>query len=320
MILEPRFLGEAAKARRRIPDGMTFGEWIAHDGWKLRRFDWPRQSASRGKLLFLGGRGDFIEKYLEVLGHWHARGWSLTGFDWRGQGGSGRLLAEGQICHLTNFDPLLADLGAFVADWRRNDPADPHAVVAHSMGGHLVLRLLGDNPRAFDAAVLSSPMLGIKVKDFPGQPLHWAARAACLVGLAEHRVWRRDPGNIPGRMSSCPERTADKIWWKANHPEIASGGPSWGWTRAAFASIASLRRINLEQVDTPILLLGSRLDPIVRADAIRAAAARLPNAELGLYSHGGHELLREADPVRLSVLDRIDQFLQVRIVDKIPRV
>ncbi len=319
MNLEPRFPGEAANSRRRIPDGMTFGEWIAPDVWKLRRFDWPRGGGSRGKLLLLGGRGDFIEKYLEALGHWHNRGWSLTGFDWRGQGGSGRLLADGLTCHLTDFDPLLVDLGAFVTGWRRNDPAIPHVVVAHSMGGNLALRLLADNPRAFDAAVLSSPMLGIRVKNFPGQPLHLAARAACMIGLAERRVWRRDPGNFPGRMSSCPERIADKVWWKANHPEIASGGPSWGWTRAAFASIARLRRSNLEQVDTPILLLGSRLDPIVRADAIRATAARLPNAELALFPHGGHELLREADSVRLSVFERIDQFLHVNTAGKISR-
>lgn len=288
---------------------MTFGEWVARDGWTLRRFDWPQPGASRGKLLFLGGRGDFIEKYLEAFAHWHGRGWSLTGFDWRGQGGSGRLLADWTICHLDDFDPLLDDLRDFVADWCGQDPAGAHVAVAHSMGGHLALRLLAQNPRAFDQAVLASPMLGIKVKNLPGKPLHLAAQAACLFGLSEQSIWRRDPGNIPGRMTSCPDRIADKIWWKGNFPEIASGSPSWGWTQAAFASIARLNASKLEQVDTPILLLGSHLDPIVRIDAITAMAARLPRAELELYSDGGHELLREADAIRLRILARIDKFL-----------
>lgn len=307
MNVERKFPADTANPRRRIPGGMTFGDWVAADGWKLRRFDWPQRDTPRGKLLFLGGRGDFIEKYLEAFAHWHDRGWSLTGFDWRGQGGSGRLLADRATCHLDDFDPLLADLRDFVTDWRGED--GPHVVVAHSMGGHLALRLLAENPRAFDAAALASPMLGIKVKNLPGRPLHLAAQAACLIGLAERSIWRRDPGNIPGRMTSCPDRIADKMWWKANHPEIASGSPSWGWTRAAFASIDRLNASDLEQADTPVLLLGSHLDPIVRIDAITAMSRRLPNAQLEIYADGGHELLREADTMRLLVLNRIDEFL-----------
>src|SRR3990170_2934385 len=100
-----QLVGNPANPRRCIPVGMNFSTWTAPDGWTLRRFDWPQPGAPRGKLLLLGGRGDFIEKYLEALAHWNASGWSLTGFDWRGQGGSGRLLADGLICHLTDFDP-----------------------------------------------------------------------------------------------------------------------------------------------------------------------------------------------------------------------
>lgn len=300
---------DPADSRRRIADGMVIGEWAAPDGWRLRRFDWPHRPPARGRLLFLGGRGDFFEKYLEAFAHWHAQRWSLTGFDWRGQGGSGRLLADRQICHLTDFDPLLADLSAFVSEWRAENPPGPHVVVAHSMGGHLALRLLAQNPLAFDAAALCAPMLGIKVKHFPTRPLHLAARAACLLGLEERQIWRRDPGNIPGRMTSCPERIADKIWWKSNHPDIASGSPSWGWTRAAFDSIERLNRNKLEEVDTRTLLLASELDPIIRIDAMRTIAGRLPNAELEVYVGGGHELLREADPIRLNLLARIDGFL-----------
>lgn len=307
MNIERQFVADPANPRRRIPEGMTFGEWIAPDGWKLRRFDWPQQRAPRGKLLFLGGRGDFIEKYLEALTYWHERGWSLAGFDWRGQGGSGRLLADGTICHLDDFEPLLADLRDFATEWR--GPDGPHVAVAHSMGGHLALRLLAGDPTAFDAVALASPMLGIKVKNLPGKPLQLAAQAACMLGLAEQSIWRRDPGNIPGRMTSCPDRIADKIWWKTNYPQIASGSPSWGWTRAAFASIGRLNGSALDEVDTPVLLLGSHLDPVIRIDAIRAMAARLPNAEIELYEDGGHELLREADSMRLRVLERIDAFL-----------
>lgn len=300
---------DAANPRRRIPEGMTFEPWAAPDGWTLRRFEWPQPGSSRGSLLFLGGRGDFVEKYLEALMHWHGRGWRLGGFDWRGQGGSGRLLADRSVCHLVDFDPLLRDLEAFVEAWRRGEPG-PHLIVAHSMGAHLTLRLMAEGSRAFDAAVLASPMIGIGVKGVPAPAIRWLARSAVALGHGERRIWQRDLGNYGGRMTSCPDRQADKIWWKTTYPEIASGSPSWGWTRAACASIARLRRHDLARIRTPVLLLASRRDPIVDVGAIRRAAALLPAAELEVYPGPGHELLREADPIRLAVLARIDRFLE----------
>lgn len=297
----------ALHPRRSLPPGLVMSRWAAPDGWPLRRFDYP-SAGRRGSLLLLGGRGDFIEKYLDAIHHWHERGWGLSGFDWRGQGGSGRLLDDPAICHLDSMAPLLADLAAFVAEWRAASPG-PHGIVAHSMGGHLALRHLAADPAAADALVLSSPMLGIRVGRLPAAPLRWIAAGAVARGRAAERVWRKDPGNVPGRMTSCPERIADKIWWKETHPEIASGGPSWGWVRAAFASIAELDRADLSRVRTPVLILGSRRDPIVRVDAMVRTARRLANAQLHLINAGGHELLREADLLRQALLGRIDDFL-----------
>lgn len=295
--------------RRNIPAGMTFDSWAAEDGWALRRFSWPQPNAAKGSMLFLTGRGDFVEKYLEALGHWHHQGWAITGFDWRGQGGSGRMLADPLICHLPDFEPLVRDLARFIAEWSASTPG-PHIIVAHSMGAHLTLRVLVRRLVGVEGAILSSPMIDIRVKQIPGWGLGLAARTAGLFGLSERRVWHRDVGDVGGRMTSCPERRADKAWWKANKPEIASGPPSWGWVRAARKSIARLRRADLSGVRIPVLLLASERDPIVDVGAIRRVAARLPKAELATFSGSGHELLREADERRLAVLGRIDAFLE----------
>ena len=74
-------------ARRAIPADATLATWRAADGWPVRRFD--RLGSGRGAILFQGGRADMIEKYLESFDDWHRAGWSVTSFDWRGQGGSG---------------------------------------------------------------------------------------------------------------------------------------------------------------------------------------------------------------------------------------
>jgi lysophospholipase len=294
--------------RRSIPAGMGFDLWTAEDGWLLRQFGWPQPGDAKGSILFLTGRGDFVEKYLEALGHWHDRGWTIAGFDWRGQGGSGRILADPLICHLADFEPLVRDLGRFIAKWSAATPG-PHIIVAHSMGAHLALRVLVRRLAGVHGAVLCSPMIDIRVKQVPGWSLGAAARVAGLFGLSERRVWHRDVGDVGGRMTSCPERRADKAWWKASKPEIACGPPSWGWVRAARKSIARLRRADLSTVRIPVLLLASERDPIVDVDAIRRVAARLPEAELITFPGSGHELLREADERRLTVLARIDGFL-----------
>jgi len=294
--------------RRHIPEGMTFAEWRAADGWPLRSFSWPQAGTARGSLLFLTGRGDFIEKYLEVLIHWHGAGWNIAGFDWRGQGGSGRMLADPLICHQTDFDRLVGDLAGFVDHWVAETP-EPHVIVAHSMGAHLTLRMLADRPDAIDAAVLNSAMIGIRVKGVPSWLVGGLVRCAMAIGLSNRRISRRDIGDVGGRMTSCPDRRADKLWWKATRPELASGVPSWNWVRAAFASIARLTDAALGQIRTPILLTAAREDPIVDVGAIEHAATILPNAELTIIDGGGHEILRERDSRRLPLLARIDVFL-----------
>lgn len=293
--------------RRAIPSGMRFSQWKAADGWSLRRFDWPVDSA-QGSLLFLGGRGDFAEKYLEALAHWHGRGWSVAGFDWRGQGGSGRFLADPLICHIPDFDLLLADLRTLVEQWRDATPG-PHVIVAHSMGAHLALRMMADRAVALDRLVLCAPMIGISAGPLPGSVAGLAARAAVMAGLGERPIWRGDIGNVGGRMTSCPDRQQDKLWWKAATPEIASGPPSWGWLAAAGASIRRLPRSRLARIACPTLMLASRRDPVIDLAAARRAAAAMPAARLLLFEGTGHELLREADGVRLAVLAAIDGFL-----------
>src|SRR3954469_2865172 len=140
----------AANPRRAHPRDASFATWIAPDGWALRRMDWQQDIArqARGSLIFANGRGDFIEKYLEAYAHWHASGWNVTAFDWRGQGGS-----IGPGFGYESFDVRVDDLAALIADWRGNRPG-PHVAIGHSMGGHLLLRALVERAPALDAAVL----------------------------------------------------------------------------------------------------------------------------------------------------------------------
>ncbi|MBV8686071.1 MAG: alpha/beta hydrolase [Alphaproteobacteria bacterium] len=302
--------------RRRIPAEARLSAWTAPDGWSCRRLDWaqPAGAPARGALLFAGGRGDFIEKYLEAQRHWFDRGWTVTAFDWRGQGGSRGAGESGQA---DSFDPLVADLAALIRDWAGATPG-PHVAVGHSMGGHLLLRTLAERRPALDAAVLVAPMLMINSAPLPPLAAAWTASLMARLGWARHPAWANPRGARSAgstrqtRLTGCRERYEDELWWWGKEPGYDLGAPSWGWLRAAYASCRRLTAAALARVSRPVLLVGSDTDRLVTAAAIRRAYARLPDAELMMFPSAGHELLREADPVRLAAFERIDAFLDAR--------
>lgn len=299
--------------RRSIPTGALLGEWKASDGWTVRTLERRQKKAAgaRGSLLFAGGRGDFIEKYLETQDHWHRRGWNVTAFDWRGQGGSQGDLPGG---HLDSFDTLVADLAELIGSWLRGSPG-PHVVVAHSMGGHVLLRTLAVRDPAIDAAVLVAPMLMINSGPMPPFAAQWVASTASQFGLSAQPAWQQPSTPEPAGslrqsiLTGCASRYADELWWWEKHPEFNLGVPSWGWLKAAFQSCAALTPALLANVEVPVLLLGAERDRLVSPAAIRRGAALLRRAELVMYDDSAHEILRERDEVRLRALAAIDDFL-----------
>ena len=301
--------------RRAIPAGAELSRWTAPDGWALRRLDWrqPAGARVRGSLLFAAGRGDFIEKYVEAHAYWQARGWNVTAFDWRGQGGSRGTIEGG---HYDSFDPVVADLTALIAAWREEGPG-PHVVVGHSMGGHVLLRVLAEAKPALDAAVLVAPMVGINSAPLPHLAAAATASFMTAIGLGRHPAWQQPKTPAPAGstrqriLTGCPERYLDELWWWEREPGYNLGAPSWGWLKAAYDSIGRITPARLAAVQTPVLLLSAGRDRLVSPPAIRWAAGHLPRAELVSFPQAAHEILREADPVRAEAFAAIDAFLDV---------
>ena len=274
--------------------------------------DWlqPEATERRGSLLFASGRGDFIEKYFEAHHHWHSAGWNVTTFDWRSQGGSRGDIAGG---HLESLDPLVRDLEAFIREWQA-EREGPYVVIGHSMGGHLALRTLIERRPRIDAGVLVAPMLGINSGPVPAWAAAWTAGLAGMSGWATAPVWRPSGPAPAGSLrqailTSCPERYEDELWWWEKEPGFNLGSPSWGWLNAAYRSCQALTPEALASVQTPLLLIGTQRDRLVSAQAIAEGAAAIPGAELLMFPDAAHEILREADFVRLAALARIDDFL-----------
>ncbi len=304
--------------RRAWPPGVSPIKFTMRDGWPVRLASAPALTEeSRGTILWLGGRGDFIEKYLETIAYWRRAGWAVVAFDWRGQGGSGRLIPESDTGHIEDFAIWIDDLAEI---WRTSvlPHSGPHVAIGHSMGGHLLLRAIAERRIAPHAGVLVAPMLGFETPPLPVPLVAAIVRCAVAIGFGRHRAW---PANerpaLPNAsrqafLTHDRDRYADEAWWRAEAPDLALGPPSLSWLRAAHQSTKRLFAKTVpESVSLPLLLMGTHADQLVSPRAIVAMAARLPNATLKMFGdEAAHELLREADSLRNSVLGEIDVFLE----------
>ncbi len=281
--------------------------------------DWPPPAGTaRGAILFMVGRGDAYEKYLETYEHWRGRGWQVSAADWRGQGGSGRLGRDPYTGHVGDFAVWVEDLAALWRDWARGR-AGPRVLAGHSMGGHLVLRAAAEHrlDPAPDGLVLSAPMLDVLPERVPLRARRWLARAMAAWGDPCRPAWKwsERPGEVPPDrqllLTHDDARYADELWWRAQRPELVMGPGSWGWVAAGLASTARLERPGLlEALDMPVHIIATSADRLVGPRAIRRAAARLLKGELTLFgSEARHEILRETDAVRSRALAALDAFL-----------
>ena len=298
---------------RSHPAEAVFSSWTAPDGWSLRRMDWRQSEGkpARGSLLFVGGRGDFIEKYLEAYADWHREGWHVTAFDWRGQGAS----RGDDPARLVPFAEMTADLAGLIDAWRAESPG-PHVAVAHSMGAHLLLRALVGKAPALDAAVMIAPMLGVNSYPMPAWLAPQIAEFMCRLGWEKERVWQPPVGGSPWgstrqrNLTGDRDRYEDELHWWAAQPGFDIGSPNWAWLREAFRSSAeSFTAANLARVTIPVLIVATERDRLVSAEAIRRVAAELPDARIEWVNEAAHEILRESDAIRRDALDRIAAFL-----------
>jgi lysophospholipase len=290
------------------------------DGTRLRVGSWEAvpDVAPAGYCAIFDGQTEFIEKYGEVTAELAARGYAGAILDWRGQGGSERLVSDPLKAHVRDFSEYDADLSAFMEQVVRPATSVPPIALAHSMGAHNLLRALHRNPGAFAAAVLTAPMLRTGTRGYPP----WLARAITFVyahaGLANMWVWgmqERDPLRVPfedNLVTSDRERFARVRAFLAEHPEVRLAGPTWRWLDAAYRSMQEMEEPGFaEAITTPCLVFGAGRDRIVETDAIRDFARRLPNARYVEIADAEHEIMMENDSIRAEFWRAFDDFVAV---------
>ncbi len=292
-----------------------FASFETRDGARIRYATWQPEGAVRGTVVFLNGRTEFIEKYLETIADLLARGFAVWTKDWRGQGLSTRPLANPRKGHARSFEPLLGDLQDFLTEIVRPNSAGPYLALAHSMGGHLTLRTLAEHPGFFSGAVLSAPMVAIQTLGWPGLVVEGLAELATQFGFGEHYVpgmGDADPyqtGFDVNILTSDPDRFRQTQIWTEENPALGLGGPTYGWMRTAFRSMRKMDDPDyVRDMDVPVLFLSAGEERIVRNDAQERLSERLPKGQFVSLAGARHEILLERDPIRARFWEAFDGF------------
>jgi lysophospholipase len=94
-------------------------------------------------------------------------------------------------------------------------------------------------------------------------------------------------------------------------PSIRLGGPTWGWLKAAYRSMARVLAPGFaEAIQTPVLIVGAGRDRIVRVEATRDFARSLPHGTYLELEDSEHEILMESDSIRARFWQAFDEFIR----------
>jgi lysophospholipase len=289
-------------------------------GARLRAAKFPAAPnvATRGVCVLLNGQTEFIEKYFEVIDELRVRGFAVATLDWRGQGGSARLLGDDSrksfIGDFSDYEEDLDTLMNWVVTPMLAAGEKPWAL-AHSMGAHNLLRYILKKPHTFGPCVLSAPMIAIS---FRGQR-EFVVRAVTAVQMWRRRaadwVWgmeKRDPHAmtfVTQMVTSDPQRFARTQMLLQEQPDLRLAGATWGWLAAALRSMDWLKGPGRpESITTPMLVVGAGQDRICVTPQAKAFAGRMPQADYREIADAGHEILMERTPIRAAFWAAFDSF------------
>ena len=302
-------LGELFETEaNRAPPGGRVEIVTTADGVRLRTAFWPAtQRRRRGTVLIVNGRTEFIEKYFEVIGDLLGRGFAAAAFDWRGQGGSERLVAHG--CHVESFADYDRDLDAVMRHVVLPDGPAPLFALAHSMGALIALRATAEGRVRFERMVLTTPMVGLSRLSTP--PL-WLLRAVIWLRLLLGQDYREAANRaLKARDQTAPEPRHIRIDDALNQaPQLKTGRPTTRWVYATLSAIRRARRPAFTSaIRCPTLLVTAGRDRVVANDAVERFAGDVRYAKQVIIPGARHELMLEPDPVREEFWAAFDAFV-----------
>jgi len=298
-----------------VPEGVVTGMLTTPDGVSIRYARWHPPPGRKGTVCVFLGRAEFIEKYFETVRALRAQGFAVAILDWRGQGGSERLLGDIRKGHVGDFSEYETDVETFMTEIVLPDCPPPIFAIGHSMGGSVMLRMARRGNRWFDRVVLSAPLIklaGARGTSYP----RIAAKVMRYAGMGSTYV----PGGngtpiavgpfLNNNATSDPVRYARTKAVLEAAPELGIGSPTVSWLDAAYRAMAEFANPAFAgKVRLPLMLIAAGRDQVVSTAAIEEIAIRLRAGSHLIVAGSRHELLMEQDSYRAQFWAAFNAFI-----------
>lgn len=287
----------------------------AIDSVVLRVVRWHPAGPSKGTVVIVQGRAEFVEKYFETAAELLDRGLTVVAFDWRGQGFSARELDNGRKGHIDDFILYERDLEAVLDQALLPFCPKPWFALGHSMGAAVLLQQARYGRSPFERLVLTAPMIEVYGLSLP-TTARVAAKVLDLCGLGGAFIPRGGETAIltrpfeDNKLTSDPKRYARNANVVAAAPAVAIGDPTVGWVDAAFALMDQFKDPEFaRRTLTPVLVVSADDDRVVDPLAVERFAMRLKAGRLIHIPFARHEILMERDEIREQFWAAFDAFI-----------
>ncbi len=285
------------------------------NGRNIRLGFWPKSpnTSSRGIIVLLEGMGGFLEMYQEAADILTQKGFDVYCLDWPGQGGSDRNTTVDMLLHVEDFQVYLDDLQEFMLQKIKGFVY----LLGVSMGGHLALRYAHDHPEQIKALILLAPMVEINTGFYPKTAAQILAACSAFFGQSERFLPGYHPHDFKGCVNRFNEkkhgdlsRYVDRCLKLSNSPDLAVGGPSFGWLKAAFDSCKYVTDPTyIKEIKQPVLVIAPELDHLVYAESQIGICENMPKCISKLYENGHHNILMDSDSIRQQFWQDFEDFI-----------
>ena len=299
-------------------DFYQLGEFQGTGGVTLFRAQFGRTVGERGALVFVNGWAENLLKYIELFYDLHLLGFSpIYTYDHRGQGFSDRLMLEqAHISHIEDYSYYEQDLHIFINQVLQYPEIkkDRLFLLAHSMGGNIVLNYLQKRRSPFQAVALSAPMLGLEALpsflEFLSLNL---IRGICFFNCEWALPGVNPQKSEKQKLTSSVERIAFAKHIAKTIPQVPLTGLSANWVlKSVSAGVRIMDKKRIQNIKTPLLILQAEQEVLVSNKAQDQLCREIPHFCVLKTIKGRHELFLEKDNIRNQAISAVAQFFSKR--------
>lgn len=294
----------------------TSGHFTSYDDTDIY-YEYYKAPSARGNIVISHGFTESLEKYTELAYYFLQEDYNVYIIDHRGHGLSERTVSDLSLVDVKDFNSYVHDLYTFINEIVIPQKDElPLFLFAHSMGGGIGTLFLEEYPEVFDAAVLSSPMLGINLGSVPRFAANIISNAATLIGqgaeyVISHHPFDSDNQSLESSSASSLARFNYYLNKKLDNEYLQTNGASYSWLKESLsATNEMIKPENAARATTPILLFQSENDSLVLPEPQYEFVNNAPNAELIFVPDAKHELFSAANDIFIPYLNTVLTFFE----------